>query len=129
MGQVRVVIEYEPNDSPPRLGDVCIFANVYPEIEKELYPIPLYTVRTNRLFRHSSGSITSKQFIVEECVGNHVVLSYQTPENWHVTFEIHRYNLLITHRYCGTVEKVEESLLDFCDNIAQSPMVEVLSRP
>jgi hypothetical protein len=168
-GQVRVVIEYEPTDSPPRSGDVCIFANVYPEMEKEFYPIPLYTVRTNRpLFRHSSGSIVSfdkstsassttlssagssslsstksctisqqqqqqlirtpKQFTVEECVGDHVVLSYQTPENWHVTFEIHRYNLLVTHRYCGTVEKVQESLLDFCDNISQSPMVEVLSK-
>jgi hypothetical protein len=57
-----------------------------------------------------------------------VVLSYQTPENWNATFEIHRYNLLITHRYCGTVEKVRDNVLDFCDNISQSPMVNVLSK-
>lgn len=162
-GRVRVVIEYEPADSPPRSGDVCIIANVYPAMEKELYPIPLYSIRTNRPVFHRSGSITHhlsldkttsassttlsssgssslsskstttsqlvrqpKQFHVEECVGDHVVLSYKTPENWNVTFEIHRYNLLVTHRYCGTVEKVREGLLDFCDNISQSPMAGVL---
>jgi hypothetical protein len=65
---------------------------------------------------------------VEEIVGDHVVLSYQTPENWNATFEIHRYNLLVTHRQCGTVEKVKEHVLDFCDNISQSPMVNVLSK-
>jgi hypothetical protein len=160
-GRVRVVIEYEPTDSPPRSGDVCIFANIYPAMEKELYPVPLYSVRTNRPVFHRSGSITSfdktasassttlsstgssslsssksiatsnlirqpKQFHVEESVGDHVVLSYTTPENWNVSFEIHRYNLLVTHRYCGTVEKVKESLLDFCDNISQSPMAGVI---
>lgn len=163
-GRVRVVIEYEPTDSPPRSGDVCIFANIYPAMEKELYPVPLYSIRTNRPVFHRSGSITSfdrttpasssttlssagssslssnksmmlishnlvrqpKQFHVEESVGDHVVLSYTTPENWAVSFEIHRYNLLVTHRYCGTVEKVKESLLDFCDNISQSPMAGVI---
>ena len=160
-GRVRVVVEYEPTDSPPKSGDVCIFANIYPAMEKEMYPIPLYSIRTNRqLYR--SGSITSfdksnsassttlssagssslssksftstqlirqpKQFHVEESVGDHVVLSYTSPENWKVTFETHRYNLLVTHRYCGTVEKVQEGLLDLCDNISQSPMAGVLTK-
>ena len=158
-GRVRVVIEYEPTDSPPRSGDVCIFANIYPDMEKELYPIPLYSVRTNRpvfyggsmtnfdkiksasnttLSSVGSASMSSKstgasqlirqpkQFHVEESVGDHVVLSYKTPENWKTTFEIHRYNLLVTHRYCGTVEKVQEGILDLCDNLSQSPLATVL---
>ena len=160
-GRVRVVVEYEPTDAPPKSGDVCIFANIYPAMEKEMYPVPLYSVRTNRQI-YRSGSITSfdkstsassttlssagssslssksststqlirqpKQFHVEESVGDHVVLSYTSPENWKVTFETHRYNLLVTHRYCGTVEKVQEGLLDFCDNISQSPMADVLMK-
>jgi len=160
-GRVRVVIEYEPTDSPPRSGDVCVFANIYPDMEREMYPVPLYSVRTNpQVFR--SGSSTSfersisasnitlssagsssvscksgiasqlirqpKQFYVEESVGDHVILSCQTPEHWSVTFEVHRYNLLVTHRYCGTVEKVKEGVLDFCDNISQSPMLDVLHK-
>ena len=158
-GRVRVVIEYEPTDSPPRSGDVCVLANIYPNMEKELYPIPLYSVRTNRPAFYS-GSMTNldkttsassatlssvgsasmsskstgasqlirqpKQFHVEESVGDHVVLSYKTPENWKTTFEIHRYNLLVTHRYCGTVEKVQEGILDLCDNVSQSPLANVL---
>ncbi|KAL3773741.1 hypothetical protein HJC23_012022 [Cyclotella cryptica] len=163
-GRVRVVIEYEPTDPPPRTGDICVFANIYPSMERELYPVPLYTIRTSDKPVTRSGSSTSfdrdtstscttmssigsssvssksvpatashlirqpKQFHVEDIVGDHVVLSYQTPENWNATFEIHRYNLLVMYRHCGTVEKVKEHVLDFCDNISQSPMVNVLSK-
>lgn len=163
-GKLRVVIEYEPTDPPPRSGDICVFANIYPSMEKELYPVPLYTIRTSdkpvirsrsstsfdRASSTSCNTMSSigassascksvpanashlirqpKEFHVEEIVGDHVVLSYQTPENWNATCEIHRYNLLVTHRQCGTVEKVKEHVLDFCDNISQSPMVNVLSK-
>jgi hypothetical protein len=68
-----------------------------------------------------------KKFLVEEVVGDHVVLSYQTPnENWHCTFEVHRYLLLCVERHQAAVEKYKDQVLDLCDNISQSPAVDAL---
>ncbi|KAL9183065.1 LOW QUALITY PROTEIN: hypothetical protein ACHAXT_004852 [Thalassiosira profunda] len=141
-GRVRIVIEYEPTDPPPRAGDVCVFAHVHPLVD-ELYPIPLRsTVRPVRsstsMSTFSSASLSSaapsyvptlrslpKTFRVEEVVGDHVVLSYTTPkENWHCTFEVHRFLLLCVERHQAVVEKYKERALDLADNLSQSPFVE-----
>ena len=144
-GRVRIVIEYEPTDPPPRSGDICTFANVYPLVE-QLYPIPLVrsnmsTISTTSLSYSitpkSSTSTTFKRtiacypktFTVEEVVGDHVVLSYTTPiENWHCTFEAHRYLLLCVERHQAVVEKYKERVLDLCDNVSQSPAVEQITK-
>ncbi|KAL7529870.1 hypothetical protein ACHAXR_007027 [Thalassiosira sp. AJA248-18] len=155
-GRVRIVIEYEPTDPPPRPGDMCVFANVYP-LMKELYPIPLHSIRnsTDGSVRsstsmstlssttssittpHSSSHTTAssltchpKTYRVEEVVGSdHVVLSYQTPvENWQCTFEVHRYLLLCVERHQAAVEKYRERVLDLCDNLSLSPMVGTLTK-
>jgi len=150
-GRIRIVIEYEPTDPPPRPGDMCVFANVYP-LADELYPIPLYSIQnTVRPVRSSmsmstmsSTSLSSlapsassyipsvvshpKKYRVEEVVGDHVVLSYQTPENWLCTFEVHRYLLLCVERHQAAVEKYKERVLDLCDNVSQSPAVDALTK-
>lgn len=136
-GRVRIVIEYEPTDPPPRPGDLCVFANVYPFVD-ELYPIPPFSMVQSHTHRRSSSSSTSiakivscrpKTFCVEEVVGDHVVLSYRTPvENWNCTFEVHRYLLLCVERHVAAVEKYREQVLDLCDNLVQSPVVEVLTK-
>ena len=160
-GRVRIVIEYEPTDPPPRPGDICTFANVYPLVE-EMYPIPLHsiiqhkstfrgpvrastsmsTLSTTSLsssactpstaYNNTSTTITQcypKTYIVEEVVGDHIVLSYTTPiENWTCTFEVHRYLLLCIERHQATVEKYKERVLDLCDNISQSPAMEVITK-
>eukprot|EP01082_Thalassiosira_pseudonana_P005669 g5637.t1 g5637 contig2:957270-959428(+) len=159
-GRVRIVIEYEPTDPPPRPGDTCVFANMYSPLVEELYPIPSHSIRNAPRSVRSSTSMSSfgastscttlssastfstgpnasasslvcqpKQFRVEEVVGDHVVLSYQTPnEGWTITFEIHRYNLLCTHRHQAVVEKYKDLTLDLVDNISQSPMVEIIAK-
>lgn len=132
-GRVRIVIEYEPTDPPPRPGDLCVFANVH-LLAKELYPIAPYSIRnsTDRSTpRPSSASLTCrpKTYRVEEVVGDNVVLSYQTPsEGWQCTFEVHRYLLLCVERHQAAVEKYREKALDLCDNLSQSPVVEILAK-
>ncbi len=131
-------------------GDVCVFANVYP-LAKEMYPIPSFSIR--KTVRNSSSmssigasTLTStsscstskkptilssqlKQFRVEEVVGDYVVLSHQTPdEGWSCTFEVHRYLLICTHRHQAALERYREHVLDFCDNVSQSPMIETLAK-
>lgn len=147
-GRVRIVIEYEPTDAPPRPGDLCVFANIYP-IEEELYPVPLYTMKnlprpmrsstSNSSFTTlSSASLSSdhsrsttvalcpKSFLVDEVVGDYVVLTYKTPEGWNCTFEAHRYLLLCIERYQAVVEKCKDQVLDLCDNLIQSPMIGII---
>mmetsp|Transcript_4041 Transcript_4041/g.8569 ORF Transcript_4041/g.8569 Transcript_4041/m.8569 type:complete len:669 (+) Transcript_4041:101-2107(+) len=149
-GTVRVVIEYEPVDPMPRPGDLCVFANVYP-LAKEMHPIPSFSIcktvhKSTSMSSIGASTLTStsscstsnkptvlssqlKQFRVEEVVGDHIVLSYQTPdEGWSCTFEVHRYLVLCTHRHQAALERYREHVLDFCDNVSQSPMVETLAR-
>mmetsp|Transcript_9549 Transcript_9549/g.16271 ORF Transcript_9549/g.16271 Transcript_9549/m.16271 type:complete len:676 (-) Transcript_9549:79-2106(-) len=149
-GRVRIVIEYEPTDPPPKPGDLCVFANVYP-IDEELYPVPLYTVKnvtkpmrssasTSSFTTLSSSSLSSdhsrstalgvypKSFRVDEVVGDYVVLSYKTPEGWNCTFEVHRYLLLCIKRYQAVVEKCKDQVLDLCDNLSQSPMIDIIGK-
>ena len=146
-GRVRIVIEYDPTDPPPRPGDLCVFANVYP-IDEELYPVPLYTVKKplrSSMSMSSCASLSStslssaysrstpfvlhpKSFTVDEVVGENVVLSYKTPEGWTCTFEVHRYLLLCIGRYQPVVEKCKDQVLDLCDNLSQSPMIDIIGK-
>ena len=79
--------------------------------------------------RSSVTTVTSqpKTYRVEEVIGDHVVLSYETPERWLCTFEVHRYLLFTVERHQAVVEKAKEHVLDFVDNISQSPMIESLA--
>jgi hypothetical protein len=137
-GRVRIVIEYEPTDPPPRPGDHCVFANVR-ALGRGLYPIAPYSIRNitggRSSGRHGNPSNMSsltrrpKAYRVEEVVGDNVVLSYQTPnEGWTCTFEVHRYMLLCVERHQAAVEKYREQVLDLCDNLSQSPVVDVLAK-
>ena len=149
-GRVRVILEYEPLDPPPRPGDVCCFSSLFQAQASELFPIPHRTISNtvrpvasstsmSTLSTKSSSStensrstvatVTSrpKTYRVEEVVGDHVVLSYDTPENWLCTFEVHRYLLFTVERHQAVVEKAKEHVLDFVDNISQSPMIESLA--
>lgn len=154
-GRVRLVIEYEPTDPAPAPGDLCVFANAYHT--DEVYPIPFYSVRndavqsaltsTSTSIKSSTSSPTTtpasqcssqlsssptlcrKTYRVEEVIGDHVVLSYDTSlEKWHCTFEVHRYLLLTVERHQALVEKYRERVLDLCDNISQSPAIDAVAR-
>ena len=130
-GRVRIVIEYDPTDPPPRYGDTCVFANVYP-LGPELYPIAPYKIRnsTSITGRKLSKIIKRpKPYRVEEVVGDNVILSYQTPnEGWQCTFEVHRYLLLCVERHQPSMEKYREQIMDLVDNVSQSPAVEEIAK-
>jgi hypothetical protein len=138
-GRVRIVVEYEPTDPPPRPGDLCVFANVR-ALRRGLYPVAPYSIRNasggwssgrNSGNTSNSSSLTRRPmtYRVEEVVGDNVVLSHQTPnEGWTCTFEVHRYMLLCVERHQGAAEKYREQVLDLCDNLSQSPVVDVLAK-
>jgi hypothetical protein len=130
-GRVRIVIEYDPTDPPPRYGDTCIFANVYP-LHADLYPIAPYTIRNSTSITGRKLSTIIKRpklYRVEEVVGDNVILSYQTPnEGWQCTFEVHRYLLLCVDRYQPSMEKYREQIMDLVDNVSQSPAVEEITK-
>jgi hypothetical protein len=44
------------------------------------------------------------------------------------TFEVHRYLLLCVERHQAAVEKYQEQVLDLCDNLSQSPVVDILAK-
>ena len=130
-GRVRIVIEYDPTDPPPRYGDTCIFANVYP-LHADLYPIAPYTIRNSTSITGRKLSTIIKRpklYRVEEVVGDNVILSYQTPnEGWQCTFEVHRYLLLCVERHQPSMEKYREQIMDLVDNVSQSPAVEEITK-
>ncbi|KAL7544782.1 hypothetical protein ACHAWF_008148 [Thalassiosira exigua] len=152
-GRVRVAIEYEPSDPPPRPGDTCAFAGAVGDVGRELYPIPLWSVRdavkpsrsSATLSTASTASLSSSAsmppvpspgpsvsvrphtYRVEEILGDRVVLSYRTPdEGWDCTFEAHRYLLLTVERHRAVVERYREAALDLCDNLVQSPAADAM---
>ena len=130
-GRVRIVIEYDPTDPPPRYGDTCVFANVYP-LGPELYPIAPYTIRNSTSITGRKLSTIIKRpkpYRVEEVVGDNVILSYQTlNEGWQCTFEVHRYLLLCVERHQPSMEKYREQIMDLVDNVSQSPAVEEITK-
>lgn len=130
-GRVRIVIEYDPTDPPPRYGDTCVFANVFP-LGPELYPIAPYTIRNSTSITGRKLSTIIKRpkpYRVEEVVGDNVILSYQTPnEGWQCTFEVHRYLLLCVERHQPSIEKYREQIMDLVDNVSQSPAVEEITK-
>lgn len=107
-GAVRVVIEYEASDPPPRPGDLVRFTRFC--LARDLYPIhPMI-----------SYQVTS----VDD--DSHVTLSTTSSEGWVSTFQVHRYQLLCEERHTGAVEFCQDELELVKVRLAHSPMVHTL---
>lgn len=105
---VRIVVEYEASDPPPRPGDLvrfCRFVHV-----ADLYPIP-----------------PCEAYRVEEVVGDNVILQYPTPEGWLCTFQAHRFMLICVERHQGAVELCQEELASLAERLGKSPLVNVVA--
>jgi len=90
-GSVRIVVEYEPTDPPPRGGDVVRltrFCN-----PKDLFPIS-----------------PSASYRVHHSENDQVILSYKTIEGWQASFQVHRCMLLCEQRYQGAIEYYQDEL-------------------
>jgi len=72
IGSIRMIIEYEPTDPPPRVADLCRFTAF--SSKENTYPIP-----------------TGQLLLVDKVLDNDLlILSYTTPEGWLSTFCAHR---------------------------------------
>lgn len=110
-GSVRVIVEYEAADIPPRPGDMVRFTGFVDK--RDVFPL------------YSKGGL----FRVIDVVGDDVVLSYRTKdENWTCTFNVHRYMLISVERYVSALEIYQEEIVDLSNKLANSPAVDVLTK-
>jgi hypothetical protein len=103
-GTVRVVCEYEASDPSPRRGDIVKFTRF-------CNPADLYPV------------VPHKSYRVQDTDGEHMVLSYETPEGWICTFMAHRFMLICEERHHGAVEYYQDELAAITERLSQSQVV------
>lgn len=100
---VRVVCEYEVSDVPPKAGDLCRFT-------KFCHPRDLYPLEASRLYK------------VDSVDGNIVLLSYESPEGWHLSFQAHTKMLICEERQASPMWAQEE-LQSLGERLSASPLV------
>ena len=102
---VRVCCEYEPSDVPPRHGDICRFTSF-------CHPKDLFPLEPGRPYK------------VEQVLPNDIVmLSYESPEKWILTFEAHRNMLICEERHVSMLDTAQDELHTFQERLAYSPML------
>lgn len=107
-GSVRVIVEYDCAESPPRVGDKVRFHGF---VESHLCPLP-----------------KSQVFRVDHVMGDEVILSFITPvENWKCTFQAHRFMLISVERHVSALERYQEELLNLTLKLANSPAADIVS--
>lgn len=110
-GEVRIICEYEPNDPPPRPGDLCRLTG-FCNPTHYLYPLTL----------------PSQIFLVNDVKGDDVILSYKSnPENWNCQFRVHRYMLVCAVRHQAALETYKNNILKWTDKMIQSPIFDIVT--
>ena len=106
-GAVRLLVEYEASDPPPRPGDMVRLTRFCSS--RDLYPI-------NHMI---SYQVTSTDDML-------VTLSSTSPEGWISTFRVHRHMLICEERHQGAIEFCHDELALVKLRFAHSPMVHTL---
>jgi hypothetical protein len=110
-GSIRVIVEYEAADTPPRPGDIVRFTGFVNK--RDIFPV------------QGKGIL----FRVIDAVGDEVVVSYKTKdEHWTCIFNVHRNMLISVERYVSALEMYQEEILDLSNKLANSPAVDVLAK-
>lgn len=107
-GSVRIVVEYEASDPPPRPGDIVRFSRFVDAAD--LYPVP-----------------PCDAYRVDEVIGDSVIMTYTTPEGWLCSFQAHRFMLICEERHHGAVELCQEELASVAERLGQSPMIQTVT--
>ena len=106
-GAVRILVEYEASDPPPRPGDIVRLTRFCSA--RDVYPI-------NHML---SYQVTSADEML-------VTLSSTSPEGWVSTFRVHRHMLICEERHQGAIEFCHDELALVKLRFAHSPMVHTL---
>ena len=106
-GSLRVTIEYEAAEDPPRAGDLVRLNGFCSP--RDLHPIPI-----GRLFE------------VDDVEGDNVILSYTTEEDWSCTFCVHRFCCISAVRHQRALEQYQDQILDLAQKLTISPLVDTL---
>ncbi|VEU35205.1 unnamed protein product [Pseudo-nitzschia multistriata] len=103
---VRIVCEYEPSDAPPKPGDICRFT-------KFCHPRDLYPLEPSRSYK------------VDTVRGNGtaVILSYESPEGWLLSFQAHRNMLFTEERHVSPLNTAQDELQTLGERLAVSPLI------
>jgi hypothetical protein len=110
-GSIRVIIEYEAADTPPRPSDIVRFTGFVDK--RDIFPL------------HDIGGL----FRVIDVVGDDVILSYRTKEeNWTCTFNVHRYMLISVERYVSALEIYHEEIFELSNKLANSSAADMITK-
>jgi len=107
-GTVRIVVEYEASDPPPRPGDIVRFSRFCDAAD--LYPVP-----------------PCEAYRVEEVNSDNVIMSYTTSEGWLCSFQAHRFMLICEERHQGAVEICQEELASVAERLGQSALIQTVT--
>jgi hypothetical protein len=107
-GAVRIVCEYEPSDVPPKHGDVVQFTRFcHP---KDLYPLE-----------------PGRPYTVDQVRGDIVLLSYQSPEGWVLSFQAHKNMLICKERHISALNSAQDELKTWEERLRNSPLVSTVA--
>ncbi|KAI9895117.1 hypothetical protein PsorP6_018767 [Peronosclerospora sorghi] len=80
LGEVRIVLQYEPHGMEPCVGDVVKFEGF------GLYPSAVL------------GPVEDLELHVKKTSGSYLLCSYTTPSHYEAALRVHRNNVFVTHR-------------------------------
>jgi hypothetical protein len=107
-GSVRIVCEYEPSDIPPKYGDTVNFTRF-------CHPRDLYPLEPGRPYK------------VDQVNGDIVLLSYQSPEGWVLSFQAHKNMLICKDRHVSALDSAQDELQTLGERLAYSPLVSTVT--
>jgi hypothetical protein len=103
---VRIICEYELSDVPPNAGDIYRFNRFcHP---KDLYPLePGNSYKVDKV--HNNGDI--------------VLLSYESPEGWVLSFQANKKMLVCEERHISALNTAQDELQTLGERLSVSPLV------
>ena len=105
---VRIVCEYEPSDIPPKCGDIVNFTRF-------CHPRDLYPLEPGRPYK------------VDQVNGDIVLLSYESPEGWVLSFQAHKNMLICKERHVSALDSAQDELQTLGERLAYSPLVSTVT--
>ena len=107
---VRIICEYELSDVPPNAGDIYRFNRFcHP---KDLYPLePGGSYKVDKV--HNNGEI--------------ILLSYESPEGWVLSFQANKKMLVCEERHVSALNTAQDELQTLGERLSVSPLVAVVT--
>ena len=111
MASVRIMCEYEVQDAPPKVGDICRFTRFcHP---RDLYPLePARSYKVEQV--RNNGDV--------------ICLSYESQEGWFLSFQAHKNMLICEERHVSALNTAQDELQTLGERLKVSPLVTTVTQ-